>query len=114
MKFVHIYQNSPYGKEANPTLEDLARKNGFELTLLAVDHPGQEQKATWLQVRRINPAWVYLSGWGVMNQVAVKEAAAINFPMDHLIRNWWSATEADVGPAEGGAKGYNAATYHAT
>src|SRR4029077_16013290 len=58
-KIVHIYHNSPYGKEANPTLEELSHKYGFELTLLAVDHPGQEQKATWLQVRRINPQWVY-------------------------------------------------------
>ena len=38
-------------------------------------------------------------------QVAVKEAAAINFPMDHFIGNWWSASEADVIPAGDGAKG---------
>ena len=112
-KIVHIYHNSPYGKEANTTLEELARLHGFELTLLAVDHPGQEQKATWLQVRRINPTWVFMSGWGVMNQVAVKEAAAINFPMDHFIGNWWSASEADVIPAGDGAKGYKGATFHA-
>jgi branched-chain amino acid transport system substrate-binding protein len=112
-KIVHIYHNSPYGKEANPTLEELAHKYGFELTLLAVDHPGQEQKATWLQVRRINPSWIYMSGWGVMNQVAVKEASAINFPMDHFIGNWWSASEADVIPAGDGAKGYKGATFHA-
>src|SRR2546427_7057804 len=63
-KIVHIFHNSPYGKEANPTLEELSRRLGFELTLLAVDSPGQEQKATWLQVRRINPNWIFLSGWG--------------------------------------------------
>ena len=34
-KIVHIFHNSPYGKEANPTLEELAKKYGFELTLLA-------------------------------------------------------------------------------
>jgi len=112
-KIVHIFHNSPYGKEANPTLEELARKYSFELTLLAVDHPGQEQKATWLQVRRINPNWIYMSGWGVMNQVAVKEAVAIGFPMDHFIGNWWSASEADVIPAGEGAKGYKGATFHA-
>jgi branched-chain amino acid transport system substrate-binding protein len=112
-KIVHIYHNSPYGKEANPTLEELARRLGFELTLLAVDSPGQEQKATWLQVRKINPNWIFLSGWGVMNQVAVKEAAAINFPMDHFIGNWWSASDADVIPAGDGAKGYKGATFHA-
>jgi len=112
-KIVHVFHNSPYGKEANPTLEELARKYQFELTLLAVDHPGQEQKSTWLQVRRINPDWIFMSGWGVMNQVAVKEASAINFKMDHFIGNWWSASDADVIPAADGAKGYKGATFHA-
>jgi len=112
-KIVHIFHNSPYGKEANPTLETLSRQLGFELTLLAVDHPGQEQKSTWLQVRRINPDWIYVSGWGVMNQVAVKEAAAINYKMDHMVGNWWTGTEADVVPAGDGAKGYKSMTFHA-
>ena len=112
-KIVHIYHNSPYGKEANPTLEELARRLGFELTLLAVDHPGQEQKATWLQVRRIQPDWIYISGWGVMNQVAVKEAAAHGMKMDHVIGNWWTGTETDVIPAGDAAKGYKAMTFHA-
>jgi branched-chain amino acid transport system substrate-binding protein len=112
-KIVHVFHNSPYGKEANPTLEELARKHGFELTLLPVDHPGQEQKATWLQVRRINPQWIYVSGWGVMNQVAVKEASAINFPMDHVVGNWWTGSEADVIPAGEGAKGYKSTAFTA-
>jgi len=112
-KIAHIYHNSPYGKEANPTLEELSRRFGFELTPLAVDHPGQEQKSTWLQVRRLNPDWIFMSGWGVMNQVAIKEAAAIGFKMDHLIGNWWSASDADVIPAGDGAKGYKGATFHA-
>jgi branched-chain amino acid transport system substrate-binding protein len=112
-KIAHIFHNSPYGKEANPTLEDLAKRHGFELTLLAVDHPGQEQKSTWLQVRRLNPDWIFMSGWGVMNQVAVKEAAAIGFKMDRFIGNWWSANDSDVVPAGDGAKGYKGATFHA-
>jgi len=112
-KIAHIYHNSPYGKEANSTLEDLAKKYQFELTLLAVDHPGQEQKSTWLQIRRLNPDWIFMSGWGVMNQVAVKEAAAIGFKMDHFIGNWWSASDADVIPAGEAAKGYKGATFHA-
>ena len=112
-KIVHVFHNSAYGKEANPTLETLARQLGFELTLLPVDHPGQEQKSTWLQVRRIRPDWIFMSGWGVMNQVAVKEAAAIGFKMDHFIGNWWSANDSDVVPAGDGAKGYKGATFHA-
>ena len=98
-KIAHIFHNSPYGKEANPTLEDLAKRYGFELTLLPVDSPGQEQKSTWLQVRRLNPDWIFMSGWGVMNQVAIKEAVAIGFKMDRFIGNWWSASDADVIPA---------------
>jgi branched-chain amino acid transport system substrate-binding protein len=112
-KIAHVFHNSPYGKEANPTLEELAKRHQFELTLLAVDHPGQEQKSTWLQVRRLNPDWIFMSGWGVMNQVAVKEAAAIGFKMDRFIGNWWSANDSDVVPAGDGAKGYKGATFHA-
>jgi branched-chain amino acid transport system substrate-binding protein len=112
-KIVHVFHNSPYGKEANTTLETLARQLGFDLTLLAVDHPGQEQGATWLQIRRINPDWIFMSGWGVMNQVAVKEAAARGVKMDRFIGNWWSANDSDVVPAGDGAKGYKGATFHA-
>jgi branched-chain amino acid transport system substrate-binding protein len=112
-KIIHIFLNSPYGKEANPTLETLSKQFGYELTLLAVDAPGQEQKATWLQVRRINPDWIYISGWGVMNQVAIKEAAAHGLKMDHVVGNWWTGTEIDVIPAGDGAKGYRALTFTA-
>ncbi len=113
MKIAHVYHNSAYGKEANPTLDVLAKKYGYDLTLLAVDHPGQEQKATWLQIRRLKPDWIFMSGWGVMNQVAVKEAAAIRYPMDHFVGNWWSASDADVIPAGKGSIGYKGATFNA-
>ncbi len=105
MKIAHVYHNSAYGKEANPTLVALAEKFGYELTLLAVDHPGQEQKATWLQIRRLKPDWVFMSGWGVMNSVAIKEAANIKYPMDHFVGNWWSGSDADVTPAGAGSTG---------
>jgi branched-chain amino acid transport system substrate-binding protein len=112
-KIAHIFLNNAYGKEANPILEILARQLGFQLVLLAVNQPGQEQKATWLQVRRLNPNWIFLSGWGVMNQVAIREAAAIGYPMDHFIGNWWSASDADVIPAGPAARGYIGAAFHA-
>jgi branched-chain amino acid transport system substrate-binding protein len=104
--------NSAYGKEPIRTLEELAKKHGYNLTLLAVDHPGQEQKSQWLQIRRERPDYVLMWGWGVMNQVAVQEAANIRYPMDHFIGVWWSASENDVLPAGDAANGYKAVTFH--
>jgi branched-chain amino acid transport system substrate-binding protein len=112
-KIALVYHNSAYGKEPIRTLEAAAAKFGFELMLLPVDHPGQEQKATWLQVRREHPDWVLMWGWGVMNQVAVKEAASIRYPMDHFIGVWWSGSENDVLPAGAAADGYLSGAFHA-
>ena len=106
-----LYHNSGYGKEPIRTLEALAEKHGFALTLLPVDHPGQEQKSQWLQIRRERPDNIILYGWGVMNQVALKEAANIRYPMDQMFGIWWSGTENDA--LEGmGSHGYKAATFH--
>ncbi|MEM9147533.1 MAG: ABC transporter substrate-binding protein [Pseudomonadota bacterium] len=111
-KLALVYHNSAYGKEPIRTLEVLSEKHGFELLLLPVDHPGQEQKATWLQVRKERPDYVVMWGWGVMNQVAIKEAASIRFPMDKFIGVWWSAAETDVLPAGDAANGYKAIAMH--
>jgi branched-chain amino acid transport system substrate-binding protein len=107
-----VYHNSAYGKEPIRTLEELSKKHGFNLTLLAVDHPGQEQKSQWLQIRRERPDYVLMWGWGVMNQVAIQEAVNIRYPMDHFIGVWWSASENDVIPAGEGANGYKAINFH--
>jgi branched-chain amino acid transport system substrate-binding protein len=108
-----LYHNSAYGKEPIPVLEALSVKYGYKLHLIAVDHPGQEQKAAWLQIRRHRPDWVFLWGFGVMNQVALKEAAASNFPMNRMLGVWWAGTESDVVPAGDKAIGYTAGTFHA-
>ncbi len=107
-----VYHNSAYGKEPIRTLEELSKKHGYKLTLLPVDHPGQEQKSQWLQIRQSQPDYVLMWGWGVMNQVAIQEAANIRYPMDHFIGVWWSASENDVLPAGDGANGYKAIAFH--
>ncbi|HUF56622.1 MAG TPA: ABC transporter substrate-binding protein [Thermohalobaculum sp.] len=112
-KLALVYHNSAYGKEPIRTLEELAEKHGYQLQLLPVDHPGQEQKSTWLQVRSEQPDYVIMWGWGVMNQVAIQEAASIRYPMDHFIGVWWSASENDTLPAGSGADGYKAIAMHA-
>ena len=111
-KIALVYHNSAYGKEPIRTLEELAKKHGYELTLLPVDHPGQEQKSQWLQIRREKPDYVIMWGWGVMNQVAIQEAVNIRYPMENFIGIWWSGSENDVKPAGDRADGYKALTFH--
>ena len=106
-----LYHNSAFGKEPIRTLEELGAKHGFELSLLPVDSPGQEQKSQWLQIRRDKPDYVFFWGWGVMNQTAVQEAANVRYPMDHFIGVWWSGAEIDVLPAGAGADGYKAVNF---
>jgi branched-chain amino acid transport system substrate-binding protein len=105
-----LYHNSGYGKEPIRTLEALAEKHGFALTLLPVDHPGQEQKSQWLQIRRERPDFLLMWGWGVMNQVAMQEASNIRYPMDNFYGIWWSGTEIDVLPGMA-SHGYKAANF---
>ncbi|CAI8381332.1 MAG: Uncharacterised protein [Rhodospirillaceae bacterium] len=112
-KIALVYHNSGYGKEPIRTLEELSAKHGFDLTLLPVDHPGQEQKSQWLQIRRERPDYVTMWGWGVMNQVAIQEAANIRYPMENFIGIWWSGSENDVIPAGDAADGYKALALHA-
>ena len=107
-KIALVYHNSAYGKEPIRTLEELGKKHGYELTLLPVDHPGQEQKSQWLQIRREKPDHVIMYGWGVMNQVAIQEASNIRFPMENFVGIWWSGAEIDVLPAGEKANGYKA------
>ncbi len=110
-KITLLHHNSAFGKEPIRTLKALAEKHGFDLSIIAVDHPGQEQKSQWLQIRRERPDYVLLWGWGVMNQVAIQEAANINFPMENLIGVWWSGADTDVLPAGAGANGYKAINF---
>lgn len=111
-KIVTLYHGSPYGKETNEVLEKLASKYGFTLTLLEVPHPGNEQQSQWLNIRRIQPDYVILRGWGVMNPVALKTAQKLGYPTDRIIGNIWSNSEDDAAPAGAAAKGFISITTH--
>lgn len=111
-KIALVYHDSAYGKEPIKTLETLAEKEGFQLDLFPVPHPGLEQKATWLKIgRQLRPDYVVMWGWGVMNSTAIKEASAVGFPMDKFIGVWWAGSDVDTLPAGDAAKGYKAAQF---
>jgi len=103
----YIYFVSGYGREPIPLLERLAADYGFTVKMYPVKaQEMQAQSAQWQAVRRDRPAWTIMWGWGAMNTAAIKEAAQIGYPMDHLISAWWGGGEDDVRPAGAGAKGY--------
>lgn len=102
-----VYLDAPYGKEPIPVLEALAKDYGFELKLYPVPAAEmQNQSSQWLNIRRDRPGWLYLQGFGTMNPTAVKEAGKNNFPMDHLIGNWWAGGDDDARPAGPAGNGY--------
>ena len=105
-KIALVYHDSPYGKEPIALLQERAKMQGYELSLLPVAHPGVEQKATWLQVRQSRPDYILLWGWGVMNSAALKEAVATGYPREKMFGVWWSAAEPDVKDVGEAAKGY--------
>ncbi|HLI14176.1 MAG TPA: ABC transporter substrate-binding protein [Alphaproteobacteria bacterium] len=111
-KIALVYLNAAYGKEPIPTLERLAKEYGYTFTGYAVNSPGLDQQATWLQIHQAKPDWVLMWGWGVMNSTAIKDAVSVGYPMDHFIGIWWSGDNPDVQPAGMSAKGYKAATFH--
>ncbi len=113
-KIVLLYHNSAYGREPIPTLTRLSEQLGYQFTSIGVDSPGQEQGNQWLQIRRERPDYVLMWGWGVMNAVAVQEAANIRFNMNNFIGVWWSGSEQDVRPAGAGAHGYRSLAMHGT
>ncbi|ENO75483.1 hypothetical protein B447_19774 [Thauera sp. 27] len=109
-KIALVYHDSPFGKEPIPLLQERAKMHGFDLQLLPVAHPGVEQKATWLQIRRDRPDHVLLWGWGVMNSTSLKEAQATGYPREKMLGVWWAGAEPDVKDVGAGAKGYSALT----
>jgi branched-chain amino acid transport system substrate-binding protein len=111
-KIALLHHDSAYGKEPIPVLSDLAAKYGYQLELVPVAHPGNEQQSQWLRIRQARPDWVILWGWGVMNPVALKTAAKVGYPRSKMIGVWWSGAEEDVVPAGSAAKGYVAAGFN--
>ena len=109
-KIVHLYHDSPYGKEPIPVLTERSKMHDFQLTTIPVANPGIEQKSAWLQIRQQRPDYVLLWGWGVMNSTAIKEAVATGFPREKMYGVWWAAAEPDVKDVGDGAKGYNGLT----
>ncbi len=112
-KIALVYHDSAYGKEPIADPREAVGEIRLYFPQIRRLAPGLDQKAVWLQIRQQRPNWTLMWGWGVMNSTAIKEAAAVGYPMDHFIGVWWSGSEPDVVPAGKEAIGYKSGTFHA-
>ena len=90
-KIALVHIDSPFGKEPIAVFERLGRQLGFEFGAFPYPSPGNEQSATWTQVRRFRPDWTVIWGAGVGNQVSIREAIRNGIPLDHLVSVIWIA-----------------------
>lgn len=86
---VHI--DSPFGREPVPVLEALAEKEDFELQAFPYPSPGNEQSATWSEVRRYQPDTVFIWGAGGGQSVSVREAIRNGISADSIYSVVWLA-----------------------
>lgn len=94
-KIALVHIDSPFGREPIPVLQDLAEETGFELRTFAYPSPGNEQSATWSEVRRYQPDNVMIWGAGGGQPVSVREAIRNGIPPENILSVVWLA-ETDV------------------
>ncbi len=111
-KIVLLHLDAPYGKEPIPLLNAYAEKHGFTFLPIPVGVTEmQNQSAQWLQIRRENPDFVMMWGWGAMNAGALTEAAKTRFPMEKFVGIWWSGHDGDMKSVGEAGKGYRAISW---
>jgi branched-chain amino acid transport system substrate-binding protein len=110
----YLYFDAAFGREALPFFQALAKEVGFNLKLYPVAVANmQNQASNWLDIRRDNPDFLVMYGWGAMNPTAIKEAVKAEFPMDKFVSIWWPNDE-DAASAGDGAKGFKTLNWHGT
>ncbi len=113
LKIALVYLDNPYGREPIPTLTVLAQKHGFIFSRYPISPPGLDQKDVWRKIASDKPHWILFWGYGAMNPISFKEAAAIRFPMSHMIGSAWASSENDVRSVAAEVDGYLGTALHA-
>jgi branched-chain amino acid transport system substrate-binding protein len=100
LKLAYVYYDNPAGREPMPTLERLAKKEGFQMRTFAVPPPGLEMSAAALDIaRRYRADWVITHLFGRSPSVSMKELSKVGYPMDKVISLVWGAAEPDADAA---------------
>lgn len=94
-KIAHVHIDSPFGREPIPILQELAKKEDFTLRTFPYASPGNEQSATWSEVRRFRPDHVFIWGAGGGQAVSVRQAIRNGISADKIHSVVWLA-ESDM------------------
>ena len=109
-KIAYLFYDNPAGREPIPVLENLAKREEFQLRLFAVPPPGVEMGAQVLDIaQRYRADFVVAHLFGRSPSVSIKELKRIGYPLRKVVSFVWGAAEADVEAAGGYAvaEGYN-------
>ncbi len=109
-KIAYVYYDNPAGHEPMPILEDLQKKEGFELRSFAVPPPGVEVGAQVLDIaQRYRPDFVIDHLFGRSPSVAIKEYKRSGYPLSKVMGLVWASAENDIQSAGGWqvAEGYH-------
>jgi branched-chain amino acid transport system substrate-binding protein len=100
LKLAYVFYDNPAGREPIPTLECLAKLEGFQLRTFAVPPPGLEMSAAALDIaRRYRADWVLTHLFGRSPSVSIKELNKVGFPLDKVLALVWGAAEVDIDAA---------------
>src|SRR5437868_8395205 len=109
-KIAYIFYDNPAGHEPLPIIEELQKREGFELRTFAVPPPGVEVGAQVLDItQRFRPDFIIDHLFGRSPAVAIKEYKRAGFPLTKVIGLVWASAEADIDAAGGWqvAEGYH-------
>jgi branched-chain amino acid transport system substrate-binding protein len=108
-KIAYIFYDNPAGREPMPVLEDLAKKEGFELREFAVPPPGVEMGAQVADIaQRYHADFVIAHLFGGAPAVSIKEFKRVGYPLRKVLSFVWGSAEANIDAAGGfpAAEGY--------
>ena len=110
-KIAYIFYDNPAGHEPLPIIEDLQKKEGFELRTFAVPPPGIEVGAQVLDIaQRYRPDFVIAHLFGRAPGAAIKAFKGAGYPLSKVVGLVWASSEADIlgGGGFAAAEGYHA------
>jgi branched-chain amino acid transport system substrate-binding protein len=110
-KIAYVYYDNPAGKEPLPIVEELQKREGFELRTFAVPPPGVEVGAQVLDItQRYRPDFVIAHLFGRSPAAAIKAFKSNGYALSKVVGLVWAASEADIDAAGGFgvAEGYHA------